>query len=46
MALSIDVHYILSVIRNQSLQSFELNRNSVHARFMDLVGRQNPLSGK
>lgn len=44
--LSFFAGLILYVIRNQSLQSFELNRNSVHARFMDLVGKQNGSSGK
>ncbi len=31
---------ILSVIRNQTLQSFELNRTSVHARFVELESKQ------
>ena len=38
--LSFFAGLILSVIRNQSLQSFELNRTSVHARFVELQGKQ------
>lgn len=34
--LSFFAGLILSVIRNQALQNFELNRNSVHARFVGL----------
>ena len=35
--LSFFAGLILSVIRNQALQSFELNRNAIHARFVELV---------
>ena len=38
--LSFFAGVILSVIRNQALQDFELNRTSVHARFVDLVKSQ------
>ena len=35
--LSFFAGLILSVIRNQELQNFELNRNAVHARFTDMA---------
>ena len=44
--LSFFAGLILSVIRNQSLQSFELNRTSVHAEFMELLRKQNSSSAK
>lgn len=39
--LSFFAGLILSVIRNQALQNFELNRSSVHARFVELSKKQN-----
>ena len=38
--LSFFAGVILSVIRNQALQDFELNRTSVHARFVELMKKQ------
>ena len=44
--LSFFAGLILSVIRNQSLQSFELNRTSVHARFVELEKKQGSSDGR
>lgn len=44
--LSFFAGVILSVIRNQALQNFELTRSSVHARFVNLLNRKQLPKGK
>ena len=44
--LSFFAGLILSVIRNQALQNFELNRTTVHARFVGLLRKEHPASKK